>query len=100
MKVYIVGVIVEVYSYYDCIDRWDDKPHILGIFTDENAAKALAEEFDGTCIEVELDTVLNDCRETTCNGDCGWSTSIQDCENCKMAYDVLNASGIDITEGL
>ena len=100
MNGYVVGVIVTVYSYYDCVDRWEEKPHLLGIFTDEKEARALADEFGGTCIEVGLDTILNDCRETTCNGDCGWSGSMTDCDNCKHAYDILNDSGIDITEGL
>ena len=94
MKVYIVGAEITKYSWDNCVDRWDEVPRLLGVYTDRAAAEEIAEQFDGTVTEVETDKIINDNSYYDCNfeGVCSQS----ECYHCE--YSKLNAgeSGISI----
>lgn len=96
MKVWIVGAEITKYSWDNCVDRWDEVPRLLGVYTNRATAEEIAEQFDGVVTEIETDTFLNDCRESTCDYECHGEKDIYECEKCKYAYDILNESGISI----
>lgn len=102
MKVYLVyGMHTRYYDDFDSYSHGEiEDVKIYGIYTNKENAKYIAEDIDKNVMEIELDTFLNDQRESTCIEGCCEKFDEDEfaCDKCGFQQTLVNDSGITLNE--